>query len=79
MAKKLKTFEFTRTRTSAYPWYDWADGSIWQVVQGIDFTCKVESFRSTLSGVAANRGMSVRSKLQDGGSVVFQFYQKDKS
>lgn len=74
MAKKLKTFEFTRTRTSTYPWDEWTDGSIYQAFPGDDFTCKVESFRSTLSGVAAARTMKVRSKLESDGSVVFQFY-----
>jgi hypothetical protein len=74
MAKKLKTFEFASNRRSTYPWDEWTDGSIYQATPGDDFTCKVESFRSTLSGVAAARSMKVRSRLLDDSSVVFQFY-----
>lgn len=72
MATKLTEYEFTAGRSGKnYPWAEWFDGEIWQIKQGTDFESKPKSMRSYLAKVAKDKGVKVRTSLQDDG-VVFQ-------
>lgn len=76
MAKELSEFPTTRGRRkgdSKYPWDEWFDGKIRQLDVGEDFDAKIESFRSTISGAAKDRGIRVRTATTNGGkSIVVQ-------
>ena len=74
MARKLDTFP--TAAGSRYPWDEWLDGNVWELVHGDDFTAKPSTFRSIASGQAKKRGgkMRTRSVEADGRpAVVIQF------
>ena len=76
MARKLEAFpETAKSRT--YPWDEWTDGSVWEIKQGEDFTCKPHGLG--LYEVAKSRGMKVKVHHpgKEPGTVVFQFYKEN--
>jgi hypothetical protein len=74
VAERLDEYDFgASTRDSKYPWDEWADGSIWKVKTGKDFTCKPTGFRKALQAQAAKREMQVQVRNEKDG-LVFQFY-----
>jgi hypothetical protein len=76
VAERLDEYDFgASTRDSKYPWDEWADGSIWKVKTGKDFTCKPTGFRKALQAQAAKREMQVQVRNEKDG-LVFQFWTK---
>jgi hypothetical protein len=74
MARRLDAFPApTGTR---YPWSEWLDGSVWELVRGADFDSKTATFRTNVQTQAKKRGGRARSKAvtADGReAVVIQF------
>jgi hypothetical protein len=76
MAKTLDTFPDYQSSQAKYPWSDWTDGQVWQIVQGEDFTLSPKSMRMTIAARASTLGLRVRTTVQ-GNTVTFQFRAKD--
>lgn len=57
---------------SKYPWDKWTDGRVWEVKEGVDFTCPVNTFRSVVYSHAYRKGMVARITAR-GGRVRLQF------
>lgn len=82
MARKLKSFDWTE-RISSYPWEDWEDGSIWEIVHGEDFTVPVKSMQAQLYIRAKSTGRRVRVAYKEhnpetgSGSLIFQFSEAE--
>lgn len=75
MAEQIKDFEFTRGRAGYAEMETWLDGKIYKLVQGVDFTVKVASVRSSINEAAKRRGKKVRSNVvDDGKAIVIQAY-----
>lgn len=82
MAERIETYQWKMGGGggSKYPWDEWADGTIWRLTKEEDFPyANAKSLRVRLYKVANERGMKVRSAIEDGGALVFQFYYADKS
>lgn len=76
MAKRLDDFpEELRTRTGgSYPWDEWLDGSVWQLVQGEDYIAKTKSFASNAMAQARKRGGRLRTAtMKDEAGMVIQY------
>lgn len=76
MARKLETFPEAQERSDKYPWSEWGDGSVWEIVRGTDFDTALSSMRQTVSKAAKKRGMTARTRgyKRDGKEfLVFQF------
>ena len=75
MARKLEAFPETPFRSNArYPWDEWLDGSVWELIQGEDYTTKSKSMRTTAQAVARQKGGRLRVAELDGGKrMVIQF------
>ena len=74
MARKLEAFP--AAKGSRYPWAEWLDGSVWELVQGDDFQAKTATFRTNAQTQAKKRGGRIRSKAVDAAgrdAVVIQF------
>ena len=65
MAKKIRTFPEQIGRPETYPWSDWLDGGIWELVKGNDFDCEAKSFRHSAYSAASRAGVSVRVAVSD--------------
>lgn len=69
MAQRVEAFpELTQSR---YPWGEWLDGSVWELVIGDDFKGKPSTFRSVALAQAKKRGGRVRTRFirgQNGAS-----------
>lgn len=60
-----------------YPWDEWCDGRVWQVVRGEDFPGLARAFTSQLYLKAARMGLKCRvHTLPDQKTVQFQFTPK---
>lgn len=55
-----------------YPWKLWTNGRAYQAVEGKDFNCSRDGFRSALYSIARRRKLSVTVALK-GKAVEFQF------
>lgn len=82
MARRLESYEFgvQRGRKPQYPWEQWTDGAVWQVVHGKDYQCTSGSLVVYLYHKARTQGVNVRTSIIRGkGSkpdrVVFQFWE----
>ena len=75
MARRLEAFP--ASTGARYPWTDWLDGSVWELVHGEDFTSKLPTFRANAQIQAKRRNGRVRSRAvtaADGReAVVIQF------
>lgn len=74
MARKLDTFP--SVTGARYPWDEWLDGSVWELVRGDDFQAKMATFRANTQVQAKRRGGRVRSRAVDATDregVVIQF------
>lgn len=73
MAKKLESFDFGSSTKTAHDWDQYLDGSVWQLVQGSDFTCKLSTIGSLARLNAKKRGVTVRVSIdKDNQTVTLQ-------
>lgn len=75
MAKKLERFptELTSRALSIYPWDEWFDGDVWELVFGEDFTIKTKSMRTNAQSVARKRGGRLKTGETKEGNLILQF------
>src|SRR5687767_12218246 len=75
MARRLDNFP--AATGARYPWDEWLDGSVWELVRGEDFAAKPTTLRANAQGQAKKRGGRVRSRAaqaSDGrDAVIVQF------
>jgi hypothetical protein len=74
MARKLESFPASPTRR--YPWDEWLNGDVWQIVRGEDYSARTTTVLSNARLQARRLGGSVRARtLVDSGreSLVLQF------
>jgi hypothetical protein len=64
-------------RKVAYPWDEWADGSVWLAVRGEDFTVSVASFSSSVQAYADRAGIKAHCRRVDGDRLAFQFVRPE--
>jgi hypothetical protein len=78
MARVIDNFPATATQ-SRYPWDEWLDGRVWELVAGEDFTSKPETFRQNAAIQAQRRGGKSKTRMVEDGDrhiVVLQM-QRD--
>jgi len=78
MARVIDTFPAPKT-TSRYPWDEWLDGQIRELVAGEDFTSKPETLRQNAALQAQKRGGRAKTRLLDDGEqkvIVLQFERR---
>ncbi len=78
MARQLDEFpehlHYRPQNTSRFPWDEWLDGSVWELLAGEDYTVKTRSFRSNAQSVARKRQGRLRSALlPEGKGLVIQY------
>src|SRR4051794_35049019 len=77
MAQRLPNCDLASAgRPAKYPWREWADGSVWHIVRGVDYDVATRSMRATLFAYAAREDLAVRTRRvtvdgQEG--LVFRF------
>lgn len=72
MAKEAQQVQWT----TRYPWEKWANGAPWEIFQGEDFTCQMDSMIALLGEKAPRFEMKVRYRKTSDTSIAFQFYQE---
>ena len=75
MARTLETFPSVRGETR-YPWDEWLDGRVWELVAGEDFTAKSTTLKANAQLQAKKRNGRVRTRQLAHGdrqTVVLQF------
>ncbi|WML79165.1 hypothetical protein [Streptomyces sp. VNUA74] len=73
MAERITPAEVTFRRPGApqkYPWEDWTDGSMWHLLQGIDYQTSTKGFRAVVHQAAQRYGLKVHTRETDRGLVV---------
>ena len=58
-------------RPKKYPWNEWCDGSVWEVVKGVDYECQTDSLIAQAHTQAFRRGGKVRTRRTSSG-LIFQ-------
>lgn len=69
MAEKISTYKFPGMRCK-YDWDLWMNGSIYRLRKGEDFSVSVTSMRAMAYNVAAKRGLTLLSKVEDDSTLV---------
>lgn len=78
MARKVKAFK-NRAANGAprcYPWAEWGDGSIWEILQGEDYDVPTENMRVNLHERGKRYAQVVRTEKfndQRGEGLRFRF------
>lgn len=49
-----------------YPWEEWLDGRVWELVPGEDFVVTIASFLSLAHWQAKRRGVSLTTRSKNG-------------
>jgi hypothetical protein len=79
MAQRIDSFPDARDQ-SVYPWDEWFDGSVWELVQGEDFVGQPSTFRASAIAQASRRDGKVRTRklrAEDGSERLYlQFYRE---
>lgn len=79
MARRKHNHEFRRANRRRYPWKQWADGSTWEIVEGVDFDCDPQSLITYMyhkAAVLKTRVQTETVKVEGKPlKVVFQFVQ----
>lgn len=79
MARRLDDYEFAPGQgRSQYPWQDWLDGNVWELVRGEDFHVAPSSFRGAAQSAAARKNQRIHSRIQ-GDRVIIQAYTPGSS
>jgi len=77
MASRVSTFSAKAPRSAIrYPWREWADGTIWRITRGEDFTCDTKSMKGLIRVHAWRTGRRVRVISPQGSessAIEFQF------
>lgn len=71
----LDKFGHHMGRKPIYPWDEWTDGKIRELVQGIDFESEITSFRVLIHRTARKRGLKAKTRVTDVGIMV-SFYKE---
>jgi hypothetical protein len=77
MAQKIDAFPDARDQ-SVYPWDEWFDGSVWELIPGEDFAGQPSTFRASAVAQAARRDGKVRTRkltTEHGERLYLQFYR----
>ena len=61
MANKIEQFPDAPPQ-NVYPWDEWLDGDVWELVPGEDFKGKPATFRASAVAQAARRDGKVRTQ-----------------
>ncbi len=73
----LKTI---RRKERKYPWHQWMNGSVWELIRDEDFPCQIASFIAMLRAKASANGVkvSIRTGINDAGAsvIAFRFFEK---
>ena len=77
MAEIIKQVDFEVRSTKKYPWNDWANGSCWKLLKGIDYKSSTSQFRANAGTAAYRRDMLIKFTRIDGGCII-QFVEKRK-
>jgi hypothetical protein len=77
MATALAEYDFSTPSISTkerrfYPWNTWFDGQIWRLTPGDDFSTSPLMMERVIRGTAVRRGLSVKVRHEEDGSVVLQ-------
>lgn len=51
------------TREATYPWEEWTDGEIRELVKGVHFKGSVKSMRQTIGKYARSHGLKHKTRL----------------
>ena len=78
MARVIDSFPATSTQ-SRYPWDQWLDGQVWELVAGEDFTSKPETIRQNAAVQATKRGGNVKTRLVADGERQIVVLQMQRS
>jgi hypothetical protein len=76
VARTIQQFP-TLPGISRYPWTEWLDGQVWELIPGEDFRAKVGTFKQMAQTQARKRGgrVQTRQRSVNGSSptLVIQF------
>lgn len=75
MARRLAELPETRRgRKPKYPWDEWEDGSVWEILHGVDYQVSTASMQTALYVRARHRGLRVQTRrLADRDGLCFVF------
>lgn len=62
MARKVDVFP-AAPDSSRYPWDEWLDGDVWELVHGEDFKGRPNTFRSNARNQAKRRNGKIRARI----------------
>lgn len=79
MPKKLKEAPATITNRYRYNWGPICDGEWWEMTQGVDFVCSIDSFRCVCISYGRRKGYRVHTSKHPSkpGKLAVQFIKLD--
>lgn len=73
MAQRTDAFPDAPSQ-NVYPWDEWFDGSVWELIPGEDFKGKPATFRASAVAQAARRDGKVRTRKVSNADGEYRLY-----
>jgi hypothetical protein len=73
MAERIARITPAAYKRRVYPWEEWADGSAWEIRQGVDFDSPLDSMRNVLYMRARRTGTNITVSRSGADTLQFQF------
>jgi hypothetical protein len=70
MAKVIKVWPGRGLDGKEYPWNEWLDGRIWELKQGVDFTCPASTMSCTIRSSASRKGKRAKVQVSKDKTIV---------
>lgn len=77
MARIVQSFD-DDLGTRRYPWHEWTDGNIWEIMKGEDYVVATENMRVNLHERARQHGLSVKTQKVRNPSEGLRFQFRTK-
>lgn len=75
MAKEIDGEWPSDGHRTKYPWDEWLNGNVWELLEGVDFPHKIQRMRVQTYVAAGKRGLKARTSQRGPNSLIIQAYK----
>ena len=79
MAKEISEQWPVEGHKTKYPWDEWLNGSVWELLEGVDFPHQIQRMRVQTYVAAGKRGLKARTSQSGPKKLIIQAYRPEES
>ena len=79
MAKEISGEWPQNSHKTKYPWDQWLNGNVWELLEGVDFTNDLQRMRVQTYVAAGKRGLKARTSQSGPNKLIIQAYSPEEN